>query len=102
MSHRISILIASLALVAATAAAETAATFKSNCALCHGADGSGQTATGKALKVRDLRAPEVQKATDDELFTAISDGKQKMPAFKSKLTADEIHALVGYIRKLKS
>ena len=51
------------------------------CATCHGADGSGNTPAGKSLKARDLRAEEVQKQSDDELASAIADGRGKMPAF---------------------
>ena len=42
------------------AAADAAATYKSKCASCHGANGSGQTAAGKAMKLKDLRSAEVQ------------------------------------------
>ena len=39
-------------------------TYTETCAICHGADGAGQTARGKKLKLKDLRSPEVQKLTD--------------------------------------
>ena len=77
------------------------ALFKKNCVPCHGADGSGQTPAGKMMKVRDLRSPEVQKKTAKELATTIADGKDKMPSFKSHLTAADIDALVAFIRTLK-
>jgi len=67
----------------------------------HGADGSGQTPTGKALKVRDLRSADVQKQSDKELAATIADGKGKMPAYQSKLGAADIDALVSYIRKFR-
>lgn len=76
-------------------------TYKSKCAMCHGPDGAGQTAMGKNLKLRDLRSADVQKQTDAELGKMISDGKGKMPAYKTKLAADEIQALVSFIRTLK-
>jgi len=68
--------------------------------MCHGADGSGSTATGKALKVRDLSSPEVQSQTDAQISDIVSNGKDKMPAYKSKLTDDQIKGLVAYIRTL--
>lgn len=71
------------------------------CQTCHGADGSGNTPTGKALKARDLRSEEVQKQTDEALGKVIANGKGKMPAFKSSLDAEQIKALVSYIRRLK-
>jgi len=79
--------------------ADGAATYKTKCAPCHGPDGSGQTPVGKNLKVRDLRSPEVQKLTDAEITKVLTDGKGKMPA--SKLAADDMKAVVGFIRTLK-
>src|SRR5213592_1917457 len=79
--------------------ADGAATFKTKCAPCHGADGSGQTPVGKNLKVRDLRSPEVKKLTDAELTKVLSEGKGKMPA--SKLSADDMKAVVAFLRTLK-
>ena len=86
---------------AAFAAADGAALYKAKCASCHGADGSGQTAMGKAMKLRDLRSPEVQKQSDAELTKITADGKGKMPAYKGKLTDAEISALVAHMRTLK-
>ena len=76
-------------------------TFKVNCVLCHSADGSGDSATGRALKARDLRSEEVQKQSDAELDAVIAKGKGKMPAFGAKLSADAVKSLTGYIRELK-
>jgi cytochrome c6 len=85
-------------LSAQTRAADTAeATFKAKCAMCHGQDGKGETATGKAVKVKDFSSEEVQKMSDADLTDAISKGKGKMPAYKT-LTPDQVKDLVGYIR----
>lgn len=83
----------------ADATPDGAVIYKANCAICHGADGSGQTPAGKAMKVRDLRAPDVQKKSDAELMRTIADGNGKMPAYKAKLGSDEIQALVTLIRR---
>jgi mono/diheme cytochrome c family protein len=56
---------------------------------------------GKAMKLRDLGSAEVQKQTDKELVALTADGKGKMPAYKGKLSADEINAVVAFIRTLK-
>ena len=74
--------------------------FASKCAMCHGPDGSAQTAMGKNLKIRDLHSADVQKQSDTDLKTVIPKGKGKMPAFEAKLTADQIDQLVGYIREI--
>jgi cytochrome c6 len=82
---------------AADDAGETA--YKSNCVICHGADGSG-TPTGKSLKAPDLRSDAVQKMTQAEIEQQISDGKNNMPPFKNTLTKDQIKALAEYVHAL--
>jgi cytochrome c6 len=78
-----------------------AAIFNSKCAGCHTADGSGSGAMGKQLGVKDLRSSDVQKQTDAQLITIITNGNgQKMPAYKGKLTDAEIMGVVGYLRDL--
>src|SRR5688572_12787840 len=71
------------------------------CVSCHAADGSGNTPAGKATKARDLRSPEVQKATDAELADVIAAGRGKMPAYKSSLSADQIGDIVAFLRTMK-
>ena len=86
--------------VQAKADDKSAGLYKQKCAACHGADGKGETATGKAMKVRSFADPEVAKMSDDELAGAIEKGKAKMPAYGKSMTADEIKAMVAYIRSL--
>ena len=73
------------------------ATYKAKCAMCHGPDGKGETATGKTMKAGDFASPDVQKMSDEDLTEAISKGKGKMPAYKT-LTADQVKGLVAYVR----
>jgi len=80
--------------------ADAAATYKAKCASCHAGDGSGSTAAGKSLKVRDLRSAEVQGQSDAQLFAIIAKGKGKMPGYEKTLGADSCKALVAHIRKL--
>ena len=77
-----------------------AAIFKGKCAMCHGADGKGQTSMGKSLKLRDLGSADVQKQTDAELIAITTNGKGKMPAYKGKLSDGDIKAVVVAIRDL--
>jgi cytochrome c6 len=91
-------LAASVAL--ADAAPGTAEIYKTKCASCHGADGSGQTPVGKSMKIRDLRSPEVQKQTDTELQKIMTEGKGKMPAYKAKMSVADISSMVAYVRGL--
>ena len=80
--------------------AASSATFRTKCAMCHGADGSG-SAVGKSMNVPDLRSPVVQKMPDAELAQVIADGKGGMPSFKSSLSEEQIHALVAQVRSLR-
>src|SRR5208337_3104331 len=52
--------------------------YKSNCVVCHGADGTG-TPTGKSLKAPDLHSDAVQKMTDQQIQDQIANGKNNMP-----------------------
>ena|SRR5579864_720604 len=79
---------------------DAAKTFKTNCVLCHSANGSGDSTAGKALKAKDLRSDEVQKKSDAELTDFITKGVGKMPAFGAKFSPDVIKSLVAYIREL--
>ena len=78
-----------------TATAE--ATYKAKCAMCHGADGKGETSAGKTMKAGDFASAEVQKMSDADLTDAIAKGKGKMPSFKT-LSADQVKDLIAYVR----
>lgn len=71
--------------------------YKKNCSMCHAADGSG-TPIGKRLHTPDLRSKEIHEKTSAALAQSISDGKNSMPAFGTKLGNEEIQKLVEYIR----
>ena len=97
-----------LALSAGVACAAPAAENWDNlCASCHGADGKGQTKTGKKLKLKDYTDAKVQaEMKDEDMVKAIADGvkidgKEKMKAFKEEISAAEITDLVAYARKFK-
>jgi mono/diheme cytochrome c family protein len=92
------ILIAAPSAFAGGSGSDGAAVYKAKCAMCHGPDGAGQTPMGKNLKLRDLRSAEVQKQTDKELYDWTAVGKGKMPAYKDKLSDEEIKALVAHMR----
>ena len=76
--------------------------YASNCARCHGADGTGHTTMGEMTQARDLTDAAWQSdVTDERIFNSISNGKGKMPSFKKKLTTEQIESLVAYVRGLK-
>jgi len=96
----VAVALANFAFLSAPARADAAAaeaTYKAKCAMCHGPDGKGETATGKMMKVKDFASEDVQKMSDADLTAAISSGKGKMPAFKT-LSADQVKDLVAFIR----
>jgi cytochrome c6 len=78
---------------------KTVKLFQTKCAVCHGDDGRG-TDVGRELNVVDLHSAEVQKLTDDQLIDVVTNGKNKMPPNKGKLTSAQIKALVAYVREL--
>jgi cytochrome c6 len=78
----------------------SATLYKSKCAACHGPDGTGSV-TGKTMGAHDFTSADVQKLSDADLTTIITDGKNKMPAYGKSLKADQIKGLVAYIRTLK-
>lgn len=77
------------------------ATYKAKCAMCHGADGTGNTPVGKSMKLRSLKSAEDIKATDAELFKDTKSGVGKMQGYAGKLTDAQIQDVVTYIRTLQ-
>ncbi len=77
-------------------------TFDDKCASCHGQDGRGKTFKGKLSHARDLTSSEWQNDVSDErLFNSISNGRNKMPAFKKKLSEAQIDELIAYVRRFR-
>jgi mono/diheme cytochrome c family protein len=86
-----------LAFSASAAMAQAGAdTYKSKCAMCHGADGLAQTGAGKAMHVPSVK----DIKPGDDLIAITTDGKGKMPAYKGKLTDAQIKDVVGYLKSL--
>jgi cytochrome c6 len=83
-----------------SAHAQTDALYKSKCAACHGADGTG-SATGKKMGAHDFTTADVQGMSDAEISTIIMNGKNKMPKYGASLKPEDIKGLVAYIRTFK-
>jgi len=96
-----------LGLVAAATAMQAAdvkagqAAYDKSCKSCHGADGTPNAAVAKMMKVdmKDLKSPEVQAMSDDDLKKAITDGKGKMKPMPS--LAASAADIVAYMRTWK-
>lgn len=76
-------------------------TYKSKCAMCHAADGSGNTPAGKATRTPPFSAAEMLKMSDADFIADTKNGKDKMPAYSGKLSDLEIKDVVAYIRTLQ-
>lgn len=101
--HVTSAMLLCLVLLVATPlfAADGAALYKANCNTCHGPTGAGDTPAGKMMKAKPLGGADVQKLSDAEIAATITNGKNKMPKFGQKLSADDIKALVAFVRTFK-
>lgn len=77
------------------------ANYAKNCEACHGENGTGGLVKveNKQIKVASLKADHAIKHTDDELAKVITGGEEEMPAFKDKLSQQEIADMVQFIRK---
>jgi len=76
--------------------------YAKNCEACHGpkAEGGLAKVDKKQIKVPSLKSDHAVKHTDEKLIKTITGGEEEMPAFKDKLTQDEINLMVRYIRKV--
>ena len=100
MKPKICLLMAAIIASAGVAYGQDAgALWGKHCASCHGKDGSGGTAMGKKLGVKDYTKE--QGFSDAEAQKAIMDGMGKMKGFKGKVSEADAKALVAYIRSLK-
>lgn len=85
----------------AFAQAPGADTYKAKCAMCHGADGLAATPMAKNLKVMSFKDPAMVAASDAQFMASTTNGKNKMPAYKGKLTDAQIKDVISYIRTLQ-
>jgi len=81
--------------------------FTSNCARCHGADGAGDTPLGHMYNAPDFTDADWWRKHSDltsarRQVSIVSHGKGGMPAFGKKLTGNEIHRLVDYVRRFRN
>ena len=77
------------------------ANFQKHCEACHGPDATGGLVKvdNKQIKVPSLKAEHAIKHTDDQITKMITNGEEEMPAFKDKMSAQEIQQMVRFVRK---
>jgi cytochrome c oxidase cbb3-type subunit 3 len=83
----------------ALAVADGGAVFKGHCTGCHGSDGKGKSAIGTP----DFTSPKTLSGLSDaDVVETITNGRKGtiMPAWKGKLSDEEIMAVAAYVRSL--
>jgi len=84
-------------------AAAGKAVYDKSCKACHGPDGKANPAIAKSMKIEmlNLDDPAVQKLSDAELKSFITNGKGKMKAIKSVQgkAADDVTAYMRTFSK---
>ena len=75
--------------------------YSEHCLICHGKKGDGKgVAAMNDPDPADLRSKYVQDQTDGAIFWKVSEGHERMVAYKGVLTEQQRWALVSYIREL--
>ncbi|HEX7317908.1 MAG TPA: cytochrome c [Pyrinomonadaceae bacterium] len=78
------------------------AVYEARCTRCHGADGAGRTRMADIVEPPDMSdAAWQRKRGNAKMIASVSNGLGQMPAFKKKLSRQEIVAAVAYVRTLK-
>ena len=75
--------------------------YDQNCLFCHGESGAGDGQVAAMLSTKPTRfdaAEHMDEETDGESFWKISTGKEPMPGFAKKLSAEDIWHTINYLR----
>lgn len=82
---------------------DSADLYATNCMICHKDTGKGGKVSreGKTFKSADLTSEKIRSLSDEKLLSVIKNGEpdEGMPAFKGKLSDEEIKSIIGRIRK---
>ena len=78
------------------------AVYTSNCVRCHGADGAGRTRMAEMVEPPDMSDPAWQRArSDSRMVASVANGRGQMPAFRKRLSRQDVAASVAYVRTLR-
>ncbi len=83
------------------------ATYGVNCAMCHGADGHGDSPVAAYFRAAgvvppvDFASPRVRGRSDGQLYWLVTNGIGNMPPFRDLLTDEQVWSLVDYIRSVQ-
>lgn len=85
-------------------ASDGKAVYLKKCSSCHGKDGKGNSKMAQMFKIKpeglDVTKKSTLKKSDEELIAFTEKGAGKMKGFKGKLEAEEIAAVVTFLRTL--
>lgn len=82
--------------------AATRGTYAKDCQSCHGPDGRGgpvKLEDGTKLRVPSLREGHALRHPDSDFLKQIKEGGDGMPAFKDKLSQQQIDEMIRFIRQ---
>ena len=87
---------------AASQAERGRAVYEARCVRCHGADGAGNTRMAEIVEPPDMTDPAWQRRRSSaRMIASVANSLGQMPAFKKRLTRQEIAAAVAYVRTLR-
>jgi cytochrome c6 len=88
---------------ASSASAERGrAVYEARCVRCHGSDGAGRTRLAEVVEPPDMTDPAWQRQRSNaRMIASVTNGRGQMPAFKKKLSRQEIADAVAYVRTLR-
>jgi cytochrome c6 len=76
------------------------ATYKTKCAMCHGATGTPSAGMAKMMGIKPASDPDIQKLTVEQISTTIKDGKGKMKPIAG-LSDSDIKDVATFYKSLK-
>lgn len=101
MIRSVLMLTAAVSLAGALAFADSGeATYKTKCAVCHGATGTPSAGMVKMYGIKPVSDPAIKALTVAEVTAVVKNGKGKMHAVAG-LTDAQIKDVVTYFRSLK-
>jgi mono/diheme cytochrome c family protein len=78
------------------------AVYTANCGRCLGADGAGHTRMAEMVEPPDMSDQAWQRGrSTSRMVASVANGRGQMPAFKKKLSKQDIAAAVAYVRTLR-
>jgi mono/diheme cytochrome c family protein len=78
------------------------AVYEAKCTRCHGADGAGHTRMAEVVEPPDMTDPAWRRQrSTSRMVASVTNGRGQMPAFKKKLSRQEIADAVAYVRTFK-